>query len=1136
MKNRKKALTLLLSATLLLSPFQNGLGSAKPARGAEYGASGSSVTADNRQSEPIGEGNEVISVSLGGHHSAAVTKSGDLYCWGKNGSGQVGNGSKEDQTAPVKVLENVASVSLSEYHSAAVTKSGDLYCWGDNRSGQVGNGSKEDQTAPVKVLENVISVSLGWYHSAAVTKSGDLYCWGNNYDGQVGNGSNGYGEYKATPVKVLENVSSVSLGNDCSAAVTKSGDLYCWGDNSSGYAGNGSNVKQTTPVKVLENVASVSLGKILHSAAVTKSGDLYCWGSNSEGQVGNGSNVNQTTPVKVLENVASVSLGWTHSAAVTKSGDLYCWGMNYDGQVGNGSKEDQTTPIKVLENVASVSLGSYHSAAVTKSGDLYCWGMNHDGQVGNGSKEDQRTPVKVLENVSSVSLEIQYSAAVTKSGDLYCWGYNSEGQAGNGSKEGQTTPIKVLGNMSSATTTESPSATPEPTPGSTHTHDYGVNWKNDATSHWHECDCGEKADKTEHTEDSGTVTKEPTETETGQRTYKCSVCGYVTRTETIAMLPTSHTHVYGTEWKSNGTNHWKECLCGEKKENTIHTEDAGTVTKEPTETEMGLRTYKCSVCGYVTRTEKIAMLPPSHTHSYGTDWKSSAATHWKECSCGEKKDETAHTEDAGTVTKEPTETETGVRTYKCSVCGYVIRTEEIEKHGEGFFEKGDETTSEVETPPEAADIPEDNRIMSITINPAFNMKHKDGNEVELDLSKIKIKAKEIYDEDGLKRAEAALGETLKGNKHYNLLDLTLLYDGKDFSNGYDGLVKVIIPLPKGHRDKTFSCYRLTEKDGKMIKELIPGQQTEDSYIIYLEHFSEYALVATEPEEQHTHVYSTDWKSDATGHWKECACKDRTEESVHMQDAGTVTKEATETETGIKTYKCSVCGYVIKTEVIAKLQKGITNKQSSTTTKFTKAQKYKNGIIINKKISFKLTGNSLAVTWNKLPDVDGYDIFAASCDEAFKGITISVKKNNSSAIIRKINGRKIDGKKTYKVKVKAYRFLSNGKKQYIGTSAVMHVTGSLNKTRTNVKKISLKKKAFALKKGKTAQIRATIIKMNRKKKLLSKTHGAKLSYVSSDKAIATVTATGKIKAKKTGKCTIYVRALNGVSKKIKVTVK
>ena len=102
----------------------------------------------------------------------------------------------------------------------------------------------------------------------------------------------------------------------------------------------------------------------------------------------------------------------------------------------------------------------------------------------------------------------------------------------------------------------------------------------------------------------------------------------------------------------------------------------------------------------------------------------------------------------------------------------------------------------------------------------------------------------------------------------------------------------------------------------------------------------------------------------------------------------------------------------------------------------------------------------------------------------------------------------DGKKTYKVKVKAYRLLSNGEKQYIGTSAVLHVTGSLNKTRTNVKKISLKKKVYALKRGKTAQIRATIIKMDRKKKLLSKMHGPQLSYVSSDKAIVTVTATGK----------------------------
>ncbi|MDE7194159.1 MAG: hypothetical protein K2O14_09350 [Oscillospiraceae bacterium] len=166
----------------------------------------------------------------------------------------------------------------------------------------------------------------------------------------------------------------------------------------------------------------------------------------------------------------------------------------------------------------------------------------------------------------------------------------------------------------------------------------------------------------------------------------------------------------------------------------------------------------------------------------------------------------------------------------------------IKKHGESLFDKENEVTESVEAPPEAADIPKEDRITSITINPAFNMKDKHDNNVELDLSKIKIKAKEIYDEEGLKRASEALGEELKGNKHYNLLDLTLLYNGEDYSNGYEGLVQVIIPIPKGHRDKTFSCYRLTEVDGKMVKEVIEGEQTEDSYIIYLEHFSEYALV------------------------------------------------------------------------------------------------------------------------------------------------------------------------------------------------------------------------------------------------------------------------------------------------------
>jgi len=240
----------------------------------------------------------------------------------------------------------------------------------------------------------------------------------------------------------------------------------------------------------------------------------------------------------------------------------------------------------------------------------------------------------------------------------------------------------------------------------------------------------------------------------------------------------------------------------------------------------------------------------------------------------------------------------------------------LENHDGSYFDDNNEIKGEIITPPEAEEIPEEERVTEIYVNPAFNMKHKDGDDVELDLSKIEIKAKEIYDEEGLKRVEEALGHKIKKNQKYNLLDLTLLYKGEDFSNGYEGLVKVIIPIPSGHRDKTFTVYRLTEIDGQTVKEVIPGEQTEDSYIIYLEHFSEYVLFG-EGEDEHTHIFPEEWTSDETNHWKECECGEKSEESAHTYGDWTITKEATEAEEGSKERACEVCGYK-ETETIPTL--------------------------------------------------------------------------------------------------------------------------------------------------------------------------------------------------------------------------
>ena len=146
----------------------------------------------------------------------------------------------------------------------------------------------------------------------------------------------------------------------------------------------------------------------------------------------------------------------------------------------------------------------------------------------------------------------------------------------------------------------------ETVPKLSHTHSLSVDYSKDETGHWHACSgCTEKVDFEAHTEDSGTVTVQPTETTEGIRVYSCTVCGYVIRTETIPALASEHTHSYGTAWKYDSTNHWHECSCGEKTDISQHISNGGVITVPPTATTTGVRVYSCYICGYAFRTETI---------------------------------------------------------------------------------------------------------------------------------------------------------------------------------------------------------------------------------------------------------------------------------------------------------------------------------------------------------------------------------------------------------------------------------------------------------------------------------------------------------------------------------------------------
>lgn len=351
---------------------------------------------------------------------------------GEENGGNTGGGSGEQPD----IKFGNEKLDLGGQHSAVITVDGSLYTWGYNSNGQLGDGTQTDRYIPIKVLDQVMSISLGYNHSAAVTTDGSLYTWGWNRCGQLGDGTT---TDKHAPMKVLDQVVDVSLGYQHSAAITAGGSLYIWGLNRNGQLGDGTKENKYTPVKILEHVVSISLGKE-HSAAITEDGSLYMWGYNGHGQLGDGTKEDKYTPVKVLDQVAYVSLGEYSSAVITMDGCLYAWGEDCDGQLGDGdnTREDKCSPVKILDQVVDVSLGYLRTAAIVLGGDLYVWGRK-DGET----QEDRFFPEKIFDQVASISLGSGHCGVITTDGNLYTWGLNSHGQLGDGTTENKSVPTRI---------------------------------------------------------------------------------------------------------------------------------------------------------------------------------------------------------------------------------------------------------------------------------------------------------------------------------------------------------------------------------------------------------------------------------------------------------------------------------------------------------------------------------------------------------------------------------------------------------------------------------------------------------------------------------------------------------------------
>lgn len=417
----------------------------------------------------------VPDLATGGAQTCATQPDGSLWCWGSNGYGQLGIGTTAAQTSPMQVLapsggNAVAEVSAGQNHTCLRMNNGSLFCWGRNDSGQLGDGNTTQRVSRAYVSTlgyTVVEVSAGYDHTCARTTGGKLFCWGSNARGQLGIGTDPSPRTTPTLVTLPGNAvaAEVTTGTYFTCARSTDGSLYCWGDNTFGQLGLGDLTQRTSPVQVplaiqksppifppvAVKFAGVSAGE-RHTCAMSTDHKLWCWGYGSYGQLGNGTSGYSTSPQQVTvlgANVAQLSAGHYHTCARESDNTLWCWGDNRAGELGIGNAPNQLNPIQVSAlgaTVAEVSAGNGYTCAHKTDGTLWCSGSNGSGQLGDGTTTDRSTPVKVAAltaAIAEVSVGYEYSCARKTDGTIWCWGDNSAGQLGDGTTLHHATPVKV---------------------------------------------------------------------------------------------------------------------------------------------------------------------------------------------------------------------------------------------------------------------------------------------------------------------------------------------------------------------------------------------------------------------------------------------------------------------------------------------------------------------------------------------------------------------------------------------------------------------------------------------------------------------------------------------------------------------
>ncbi|MDH3272233.1 MAG: Ig-like domain-containing protein [Gemmatimonadota bacterium] len=305
---------------------------------------------DLGQSAPAGSLG-FVALAAGASHTCALGANGVASCWGANDAGQLGDGSRNARSAPVRVRTELrfSALATGASHTCGLAGNGVPLCWGDNESGQLGDGTRNDQTAPRIVGGGLAfrEIAAGWSHTCGLTASGNTFCWGLNNSGQLGDGSL---LDRLVPTLARNGVSRLVAGSAHTCGISQ-GRVFCWGSNSAGQLGDGTIQDRTEPTEVqgLGGAPRDLAAGAVHTCALMSGGQAYCWGQNSQGQLGNGTTRSSPTPAPVAGDLrfSSIHAGGALTCGIATDGGQYCWGSNHVGQLGDGTRTSRSDPTRV---------------------------------------------------------------------------------------------------------------------------------------------------------------------------------------------------------------------------------------------------------------------------------------------------------------------------------------------------------------------------------------------------------------------------------------------------------------------------------------------------------------------------------------------------------------------------------------------------------------------------------------------------------------------------------------------------------------------------------------------------------------------------------------------------------------------